>query len=220
MPTLRFAAGNPKEPFSGVWRLVTYKDDVYIHASKLSSRFFKISLHKSGVWILAGTDESGATFDGNRRAMQWERPPEHAKGITRGPSILVPHTSLGSRTPSALEGNESVIWYAAPALGEIVYFSIYFVEPDIVPQWSSSQTVLGELGLTSGKRVILLASIEPSTADFMATVEKMIGEALFSRQEPGKVPGSHLWVTRSRDELATPMIIDIPIAVGPELSSG
>jgi hypothetical protein len=219
--TIRFASGNPHEPFSGVWRLVADNDDVYLGASKWSMRLFKISLHKSGVWILAGIEGSGVTFEhGNRRAKQWHRPLEHANGVTRGLSIIVPHTSLGSRQLSTMDGKKKVVWYAAPAVGEMVYFTIYFVEPSIVTGWAPGETVLAELSLASGSRVLLLASTHPSPADFMATVEKMIREAVVQMKDPSKfTAGSHLWITQSRDDLATPMIVDMPVSVGSELVS-
>src|SRR5262245_55602816 len=94
----RFASGGPEAPFSGVWRLAIKGSDVYIGASKSSMSMFKLSLHKSGVWVLAGTQQSNIELvKGNRRGKEWTRPVEHVPGVTRGPSIFVPHTSLGSR---------------------------------------------------------------------------------------------------------------------------
>ena len=139
--TIRFASGQPEESFSSIWRLVTVGDDVYIGASKAAMGVFKISLHKSGVWVLAATEQSGATFeDGNRRAKQWNRPLEHVKGVTRGPSIVVPHTTLGSRPLMAEEIGKKILWYRAPENGESVEFSIYFVEPETETRWSSGDT--------------------------------------------------------------------------------
>lgn len=60
---IRFGSGSPEAAFSGVWRLIVSKDDVYIGASRASMAVFKISLHKSGVWVLAATQQSGATFE-------------------------------------------------------------------------------------------------------------------------------------------------------------
>jgi hypothetical protein len=164
--TIRFASGRPDEPFSGVWRLVVNKkDDVFIGASKAAMGLFKISLHKS-VWVLAATEQSGATFEGNRRAKQWNRPLEHVRGVTRGPSILVPNSSFGSRPLPADEGKKKVVWFPGPAAGETVEFSLYFVEPGAATYWNPDQTVLAECPLARGKRVVLLASTRPSPLDF------------------------------------------------------
>src|SRR5688500_1649951 len=114
--TLCFAAGAPDQAFSGVWRVVTKKNDVYLGVSKAGMGIVKISLHDGGVWVLAATTESGAKFENkNRRAKQWKRPLEHVSGVTRGPSIFVPHTSLGSRPLPSREKGRNVVWFAGPA---------------------------------------------------------------------------------------------------------
>jgi hypothetical protein len=220
--TIRFASGSPDEAFSCVWRLVATNNDVFIGASKASMGIFKISLHKSGVWILAATSQSGATFEnGNRRAKQWNRPLQHTQGITRGPSVIVPHTYLGSRPLQADEIKKKVLWYSGPPSGEVVEFTMYFVEPGIVTQWNSEQTVLAELSLARGNRLVLLASARLAPADFMALVERTLRENVFRMKDPSKFEsGSLLCVTQSRDALATPMVIDLPVPIGPDLPSG
>ena len=213
--TIRFAAGKPDESFSGLWRLVVSKNDVFIGASGQSMGIFKISLHESGVWVLAATEQSGATFEnGNRRAKRWNRPLEHTQGVTRGPSILVPHTSLGSRRLTTREKRKKAVWYAGPAARECVEFTIYFVEPETATRWNADETVIGELGLASGGRVVLLASVRPSASDFLATCEKILSENVFGMSNPdGFKEGSLLWVTESRDQLAVPLIVDLPVPI-------
>ena len=103
--TYRFGAGDDSHPYSGVWRLVVTDTDVYLGASKTSMGTVKVSLHQSGVWVFAATQQSGATFqNGNRRAKQWAAPAEHSPGVRRGPSVLVPHTFLGARAIAPDEG--------------------------------------------------------------------------------------------------------------------
>ena len=124
---MRFACGSPGALFSGVWRMVVNRNDVYLGASKAAMSILKISLHHSGVWVLAATEQSGAKFDGNRRAKRWAQPLGHAPGVVRGPSILVPRTSLGSRPTPPDEPLNQVAWFAAPGEGEAVEFSLYLV---------------------------------------------------------------------------------------------
>jgi hypothetical protein len=38
--TVRFASGTPEAPFSGVWRMIANKNDVYIGASKATMSVF------------------------------------------------------------------------------------------------------------------------------------------------------------------------------------
>ena len=49
-PVIRFAAGTPDAPYSGVWRLVATGDDVYLGAGRHWMSTFKLSPHQSGVW--------------------------------------------------------------------------------------------------------------------------------------------------------------------------
>ncbi len=214
--TIRFGCGNPERPFSGVWRLIFNRDDVFLGVSKDAMGIFKISLHKSGVWVLAATKQSGATFTGNRRAKRWTRPLEHAHGITRGPSIFIPHTSLGSRPLLPDDAKKNVVWFTSPAAGHAVEFSLYFVAPDATTRWDSDQTTLAEHRLSSGDRVILLASSRPMTADFTATVEKLLHDNVLRMDDPsGFRGGSFLWFTESRDTLRVPIIVDLPVPIGP-----
>ncbi|MFQ5801995.1 MAG: hypothetical protein ACE5JQ_03745 [Candidatus Methylomirabilales bacterium] len=213
--TIRFAAGTPDKPFSGVWRLVASKNDVYLGASGNSMSIFKISLHSSGIWVLAATEQSGATFEnGNRRAKKWNRPLEHASGVTRGPSVFVPHTSLGSRALASKEKQKKVVWYAGPVKGQSVEFSVYFVDSDAKSNWNADETTLADVVLASGDRVVLLASARPSPSDFLETCEKLLRENVFGMRNPGNFrEGSFLWITQSRDRLAVPLIVDLPVPI-------
>ena len=68
-PTLCFAAGSPKRPNSGVWRLWTHGPDTYL-AARVAAHLFKLSMHKSGQWISAFTSQSGVVVGketGSRR---------------------------------------------------------------------------------------------------------------------------------------------------------
>lgn len=198
--TIRFASGHPEMPFSGVWRLVVNRDDVYLGFSKDLMGSLKISLHQSGVWVLAATMQSCATFEnGNRRAMQWERPVEHAPGVTRGPSILVPHTSLGSRALLPNDDKKKVVWFPGPDAGHMVEFSLYFVASGAATSWDIDLTVLGEHRLSSAKRVILLASSPPMPADFAATVEKILRDSVARIDNPS-----------SNNARRIPIIVDLP----------
>lgn len=216
----RFAVGTPEKSFSGVWRIVVSGSDVYLGSSKSSMGQIKISLHKSGVWTFAATSQSGITFeDGNRRMKEWKRPAEHTKGVCRGPSIYAPHTSLGSRRMPADEGDKKIKWYPAPVAGQTVEFSIYFVKKGTTIQWDEGQSTLAILTLASGDLVYLLAQVDSSGDEFEATVEKQLRENIFRSDNPDSIRRNRLyWVTQSRDELRIPIIVDMPLPVGLNLT--
>lgn len=157
--TVRVASGSHSALFSCVWRIIVSARDVYLGASKASMGLLKFSLHESGVWTFAATKQSTGTFaDGNRRAKKWLRPPEHVPGVTRGPSIVVPYTSLGSRPFPPDEVNDAeVIWFDIPAYGEAVEFSVYFVRAGYSPKWSDACVELARMATDEGALVILLS---------------------------------------------------------------
>ena len=219
--TFRFAAGSLEAPFSGVWRLVVNGNDVFLGASKGSMSVFKNSLHQSGVWVLAATQQSGATFErGNRRAKRWSRPLDHVAGVTRGPSVFVPHTSLGSRPLSPDERNPEILWYQAPGDRETVEFSLYFVKPGVATKWNTNETELAQCPAADGSRVFLLASSGESPADFEEACEKMLRENVFRIDDPSEfLGGSLLWITESRDEYKVPVIVELPVPIGPSCVS-
>jgi hypothetical protein len=217
--TLRVASGCTTAPYSGIWRIVANRGEVYLGASKAAMGIFKISLHSSGVWVLAATKQSGASFDGgNRRAKQWNRPLEHVRGVTRGPSILVPYTSLGSRKLLSGDADKKVHWYRAPSVGETVEFSLYFVRQDIAPSWSVDEAVVGNLSLPYGHQLVVLASSRPASKSFLDTAEKLLRENVFRMDDVSAFRGgSFLWVTQSQDHLKIPLVVDLPVPIQPAI---
>jgi hypothetical protein len=213
--TFRFAAGSSSAPFSCVWRLVVSKNEVYLGSSKSAMSVFKLSLHSSGVWVLSGTQQSGAVFEnGNRRAKTWRRPLEHVDGITRGPSILVPHTSLGARQLESEEDAARITWYPAPFYSSLVDFSLYFVRRATTTSWTAGELTLAECPLADGGRVILLASTSRMTAGFRSACEKVLSESVFGVNDLTTVlrrESSLLWYAGSRDSFRIPMIVDMPL---------
>lgn len=192
-------------------------DDVFIGPSKEAMGIFKMSLHRSGVWVLAATQQSSASFDGgNRRAKRWTKPLEHTRGVTRGPSILVPHTSLGSRLLLPSDAAKSVVWFPGPAKGQTIEFSFYFVERAVATGWDADESVLVERQLARGDWVVVLASSRQTQADFAPTVEKLLHDNVLQMNKPSAFEGgSFLWFTESRDSLRVPIVVDLPVRVGP-----
>jgi hypothetical protein len=64
--------------------------------------------------------------------------------------------------------------------------------------------------------VILLGSVDESPADFRATCERLLAENVFGFDDPTAFAGgSFLWVTESPDSLQIPIIVDLPVPIGP-----
>jgi hypothetical protein len=93
--TIRFAVGSPDEYRSAIWRLWVQGNDVYL-AARVLTGFIKISLHRSGIWRLAWTDQSGIRTQGSsdRVEARWQRPQEFRQGWTQGPAVIVPNSGI------------------------------------------------------------------------------------------------------------------------------
>jgi hypothetical protein len=175
----------------------------------------KISLHASGVWVLSATGQSGVVFEGgNRRAKKWKRPPVDALGITRGPSILVPHTSLAAKPRSLQDDVEGVRWLQAPGEGEAVEITLYFGEDGSRLLWSQDQVVIEEGRLKSGSRVFLVSRTRPLPLSVSRDVEQFMKKATLQTVGLSKaVRAQLLWCRESGDSLRTPFIFDLPVPV-------
>jgi hypothetical protein len=212
---IRVAVGTPKAPFSGVWRFIVRNDDVYIGSSKASMGAIKFSLHASGIWVLSATEQSGLSFEGgNRRAKTWTRPLPDGSGVTRGPSILVPHTSLSARRRSLTDDSKSVTWVRAPAEAEAVEITVFFVNHRLPVTWPDGHDVIAERLLKSGVRMLLTTCIRPLPTSVALDVEQFLRSATLQTPGPSEgVATQLLWCRESGDALRTPFIFDLPVPV-------
>ena len=207
--SIKFAVGKPGDLFSTVWHVAVTKDDVYVGTAHVMA-IMKLSLHGSGVWAWAATEESGAKFEnGNRRAKRWLRPSEHAPGITRGPSILVPWTSFGSHRRGPDSNVSGVFWVPKPETGEMVEFSFYFVALGVETRWNATETVVAERKLTSGGRLVVLVECKQAPNHFLAAVERVLQQTPFPLDDPS-ASGTFFWISESPDSLRIPILTDLP----------
>lgn len=200
------AAGAADAAWSSVWRIATHRDDVYLGCGRMAMRVLKLSLHASGVWVLAATKESGATFEGNRRARKWDLPPEMAPGYRRGPIILAPWTSIGTR-PVDAELGKPIVWVAPPRKRDAVWFSVYFAPPDGEYSLEPGEVLVGTLDLRTRGSVWVVASWHRTEAAFFNTIHAMLADTQI--EGPAALTsGSLLWVTATGEGL--PLIVDLP----------
>jgi hypothetical protein len=127
-PTLRFAAGSPERPNSGVWRLWSHGSDTYL-AARITAHLFKLSMQKSGQWISAFTSQSGAVDKGtgSRRHRTWTRPPEFTPGWVQGPAVAIPWVKWrGQFHPIGKPPPSDTVWVAGPARKRKLVFNVLF----------------------------------------------------------------------------------------------
>ena len=213
--SVRVAVGTSSAPFSGVWRFIVRHDDVYIGSSKTSMGSVKFSLHASGVWVLAATEQSGLTFEqGHRRAKSWVRSSADSSGLTRGPSILVPHTSLGARRRSLTDDSENVTWLKAPSKGEAIEITVLFVNHSQPVSWTDGRTVIAERVLKNGERMVLTTCSRLLPSSVEAEIEQYLRSATLNTPGPQEgMAAQLLWCRESGDAIRTPFIFDLPVPV-------
>ena len=143
--TLRFGIGTADCPYTTVWRLWANKSDVYLSVRSLAGSF-KLSLHESGVWTSAYTEQSGVKvkeFGGGRRHTTWSRPTEFMAGWTRGPKIMFPYVPWAGDFKQS-EFLKDCTWFPAPTEGKFLEVSLFFSSlDDVVP----TLEVLGSTGM-------------------------------------------------------------------------
>jgi len=194
--------------------MVVRKNDIYIGASKSSMQTVKISLHESGDWVVAATTQSGVRFrDSNRRAKQWSRPKEHASGVTRGPSILIPIANAFPRRITKRQLAKPIEWYPPPSSDEMVDFAIYFVKQGIEARFGSNHTIVWEGSLANGETVMLLASTLSLARDFRTYFGQLLRGHEFPISDPDALEDdSFVYFTQSYiTNFEVPVICDLPV---------
>jgi hypothetical protein len=220
---IRFAVGSPTEAYSGVWNLVTNKNDVYLFARQMGG-WIKTSLHPPDIWRLAWTKESQILETGtnDRLVRQWCRPPEFRPGWTQAISVVVPWTPIGRHFPAVdVPAGKAVQWVRAPAPGHKVIFTVLLAARGVSESaWRSvrgpGDRNLGRLLLLNGESVwvaVRRAPLEPfekSKAEELATGLRM-------HMSPGSSPqdirgASAMVFSESSDGL--PVIMDVYLGPG------
>lgn len=189
--TLRFAVGRPEGLRSSTWTVLGHvrDGDVYI-GSRSNMRETKLSLHRSGIWRLAYTEESGrsATLDGDRVLTRYEPPAEVVKGWRRGATIVIPHSSLRHAFPEkSPKRGAAISWWATPGVGRAMRFDILLRLDDDADQLTVNDMAgeVGRIRLGDGAGVWVVATEIASSEDD----EREFYE---HRQRATSIPGSQL----------------------------
>lgn len=103
LDVIRFSIGPWRGRYSSVWRVWTDKGDVYL-AVRALVRYMKVSLHQSGVFRIAFTNEYDKTMRVkgmdpfvDRAFMKWHKIPIHGKQLMQALDIHFPLTALSLR---------------------------------------------------------------------------------------------------------------------------
>ena len=217
---IRFAVGEEDWAFVRPWRIWTHGSDTYIAVRQMGG-LVKMSLHDSGVWVLAWTRESAVTpgeTGGNRRMMRWDRPEEFRPGWTRGPVIAIPRVDDKHDLPVPIDSVfEGVTWLPTPAIGNMVTVSILFARNRMLhPNEFDRGTVVGSLPLRDGGMVWMMAVERPIMSGERAGIVQVRDQELGVGSVKGPTAirrgldcGSIIWHTTSPE--GPPMLIQVAI---------
>jgi hypothetical protein len=161
---------------SPVWRIWNEKNEVYL-TGKVFNGTFKISLHSSGVWPVAATDESGIDAKpGNRRMKAWKRPPEFQPGWTQGPHISVARLPQYDHGKFDERQSKPIDWIPKPDPNWKATVAVFFGASDktlhdFTQILAPREMYLDDhLELANGQKVFVMARYDPLTNDDAPTV--------------------------------------------------
>lgn len=108
-----FTLGNRSE-HSSIWHIALNPrhGDIYISSSD-SSKDIKVSLHASGVWRMAMTEESGIVIPetGDRLLHRWSRPKPATETLTVAFTICVMNTAVQPRRTTMTDARAAkIVW--------------------------------------------------------------------------------------------------------------
>jgi hypothetical protein len=175
---VRFAVGAPDGPQSAVWLVFTRrgKSDVYV-ANRHIGGSLKVSLHQSGLWRLAYTQEYAATLKApgtgtdDRVQEQWTRPAEQRPGWTHAMSIIVPVADLWEPEPR-LDLPPGIKWRHAPAPGMESHFALMLERASGYVDRRPAGDALAVLPLPNGENLWVIAADVISTQESLRVHEQ------------------------------------------------
>jgi hypothetical protein len=188
---VRFAVGSPEGPRGNVYRLWTTNDEVYLSIRALTGEE-KVSLHKSGQWRSAFTEEHIAkgspfvTADQDRAFDKWTRPPEFAPGLTLAFNIVVPASEVTmpqhpAEANAAVRGTE-IVWVPPAPAGYETHFTVLFTTAEAtaatLPDWPGRSSM--------GARLIFRAELANTESVWLVTYEQPMHEEQRQRLEEYK----------------------------------
>jgi hypothetical protein len=184
---VRWSVGTADGPRSTIWRVWVSGSDAYI-AARPTAGSIKVSLHASGVWRYAFTEEHMTgprplvPADRDRVLDRWPRPPEFAPGWTRGFSILVPASEV-QPSPAAIQKPSEIVWFDLPSAGHMTVFDVLIAAPGAqgsegrgyatAAGFENATQVVTVLDLASGERLWVVAHQEEISEEQAASFEEL-----------------------------------------------
>jgi hypothetical protein len=151
--------------WSSVWRIWTHGGDVYVAYAPAAIKF---SLHRSGRWRFAYTDDEKARAAGrvpgdDRAVAKWLQPHPRLPGLIHALAIRIPTNDL--RSIDMGQDKPNVVWLPPAPKDWAVYLNVFVsdaLDPDDWPgRRSMASQLLARLPLSAGRQVEVTKHEEP-----------------------------------------------------------
>jgi hypothetical protein len=221
---IRVIVGTAPGPRSGLWRIFTSDDDIYVQHDGMR-KDLKTSLHKSGAshhaWTPGGVERWKP--DGDRYMMKWGEPEDFAPGGKMLLGIVLPtdHLTVPDNEPPLAKREKITLLDPAPQ-GEATMLSIVLTAPgtrlmapekqpsSLLAQWSlptrGTVWVVGTQGPWEGFQAAVVAALP----HMREQLEAGIGHTLV----PGERNESRAVLWTDLDEAGVPHMIEVGVEYG------
>jgi hypothetical protein len=179
--SIRWAIGSRDGARSQSWSVFgsTNHADVYI-GPRSQTKAIKLSLHKSGLWRMAWTEqgaaEIGLTDGENRLLSRWEQTAELAPGWRHAVSVHMTRASLTTHLDESRL--EKVAFYPPPDPGDMVRFMLLLAEPGGAELKVNGALDVGSLQLPNGGMVGVIMGYQPMNQDNVDTIDALRAQML------------------------------------------
>jgi hypothetical protein len=203
-----------------VWRLWVHRSDVYL-AARIMAGKLKLSLHESGEWISAFTNQSGVIIQetGSRRHKTWKRPPEFTPGWTHGPAVIVPWVTWRDELVWKYEDYpDDTEWVPEPKRNKKILFNILFSAAGVTDSAAAvsrewDRLLDRSLPLANGEAVWLQVrhtEMQPDEVKGIRSTVDPVNVNFERKAKPGSFAATLVWITESA-EAGVPVLVQVPL---------
>ncbi len=216
---LRFAAGDDPGPRSGVWRIFTYNDEIYV-LPRYAGGELKTSLHSSGAFRHAFTEAAAPRFvgDENRAFKEWREPRGEAGNLRLLLEVVMPTDELTAPTEELTPAEKRKIELLDPAPpGAATIVSLFLLPPGEDVDSDGKRVTYGPMVLMENWRlpnrgsVLIFRSHQPLDARFASGIAAARSDIASQVHEslPAEEGHQRLMLLAHDDEKHVAMYLDL-----------
>jgi hypothetical protein len=221
---LRVVVGTAPGPRSGLWRIFTSGDDIYVQHDGMR-KDLKTSLHASGVGHHAWTDGGAERWvpDGDRYLMKWGEPQEFAPGGRALLGIVLPtdHLTVPEREPE-LEQREKITLFDPAPPGEATMLTVVLTANDtqLTAPEKQPSALLAHWPLPRRGRVWIVGTHAPwegfqnAVHDALPQMRDQLEAGIGDAIQPGERKEGRAVLWTGLDDAGVPRMVEVGIEWG------